>query len=115
MKFIIKRASEWDDAVKPCEEAKLEKIVFTEVVESLERNTNDGGKTWYTDINYFNHRKTENNEFARDFYENMFTIEINTLEELMAFKAKYGDIILEEPWQGECEYQQIKIYDDYIE
>lgn len=41
-------------------------------------------------------------------------IKINTLEELLTFYEKYGDLIISENWDNEKE-MQIEIYDDYRE
>lgn len=53
-----------------------------------------------------------------DFF---YTIEINTLEELMKLYKKYGKLIIREVYDFEPEYinagceQKIVIYDDYVE
>lgn len=44
----------------------------------------------------------------------IWTIEINTLEELINFRKKYGDIILTISIYPEIDYK-IEIYDDYRE
>ena len=117
MKFIVKRASIWDENTQPCEEAKLEKLVAID-----ERNVSDpsifGSKetarTWYTDPKYFNHRTLEDGRIARDFYKNFWTVEINSLEDLMNFYDKYGAIVIDKSiWNSD--YNEITIYDDYIE
>lgn len=35
MKYIIKRASEWDDEISPCEEAKKETIIYKDNKEKV--------------------------------------------------------------------------------
>ena len=41
-------------------------------------------------------------------------VEINTLDELMKFCDKYGDIVITNSIRNET-YKEILIYDDYIE
>lgn len=41
-------------------------------------------------------------------------IKINTLEELLAFENKYGNLIISKNWDNQ-EEMQIEIYDDYRE
>lgn len=41
-------------------------------------------------------------------------VKINTLEELISFEKKYGDLIISENWDNKKE-MQIEIYDDYRE
>lgn len=43
-----------------------------------------------------------------------WVVEINTIEELMAFCKKYGDIIISEQ-SCEMKFNEIEIYDDYRE
>lgn len=78
MKYIVRRASQWNDEVKPCEEAKQENIPY------------------------------------KDRKEKVWMISIGTLKELMNFKDKYGDIIVQDSiiYKG---HNEILIYDDYIE
>lgn len=110
MKYIISRASEWDDDVQPCEEAVSETLVATVEYGSEEA---PGYKQAKKDPNRFNFRE-EDGIFKCDFYKNFWTIEINTLEELMKLYDKYGDLIIKNSiW---CEnIPEIKIYDDYVE
>ena len=44
--------------------------------------------------------------------EDCYLIEINTLEELMKIREKYGSIIIYEQWYN---YPILEIYDDYRE
>ena len=50
----------------------------------------------------------------KDSEEKVWTIEINTIKQLMEFQYKYGDIIIRDSilYKG---YHEILIYDDYIE
>lgn len=45
---------------------------------------------------------------------NLYYVEINTLEELMAFEKKYGRLVIGDNIFDD-RYKQILIYDDYIE
>ena len=114
MKFIIRRASSYYDT-EPCEEAIQEELKFTDT-----RNIDDPmknkyiGESWYTDEGYFNHR-VENGKIKRDYMEKVWTIEINSLEELTNFYNKYGNIIIyKKNDDNEC-YDTIKIYDSWVE
>lgn len=54
------------------------------------------------------------------YYTHYYVVEINTLEELMKFRNKYGRLIIEELMDFEKEKfkymtYRIVIYDDYVE
>ena len=53
---------------------------------------------------------------VKNIYEkgNSWYIKINTLEELIKFCEKYGDLIISQDWDNK-EKMQIEIYDDYRE
>lgn len=61
--------------------------------------------------NGINHRE-EDGHIARDFIKQCYLVEINTLEELMEIKNKYGDIII---WDWSYDYPILEIYDNYRE
>ena len=110
MKYIISRASECNEEIKPCEGAVLETLVATNTYVSEEA---PGYYKAKLNPNNFNFRE-EDGKFKCDFYKNLWTIEINSLEDLMKLYDKYGDLIIQDSiW---CEnIPEIKIYDDYIE
>lgn len=114
MKYIIDRASIWDDR-QPCEEAFQEEVIFTD-----ERNVDDPmknihiGQSWYTEKGWFNHR-VENGHIKRDRKETKWVIEINSLNQLLDFMNKYGKIVIYPQAYGIDNYQEITIYDDWIE
>ena len=114
MKYMVRRASLWDDDIKPCDEAKKEETIGID-----ERTVNDPhkikslGDMWYTQEGYFNHR-VEKGHIKRDYKEQNWVIEINSLEELNAFINKYGGIIIGYHTQNP-NYKEITIYDDYVE
>jgi hypothetical protein len=43
-----------------------------------------------------------------------WTMEFNSLEEIINFKSKYGDIVIRDSWFFDG-IQEIIIYDDYLE
>ena len=56
-----------------------------------------------------------NDRTGEDYRErNVWTIELNTLEELISFTNKYGRIVVEEYWLN-SKYKEIEIYDGYRE
>ena len=65
--------------------------------------------TWHSDIAPCKEAKQEMFEDGPDW-----TIEINTLEELIAFRKKYGELVLTFSRIPEIDYE-IEIYDDYRE
>lgn len=116
MTFTVRRASTWDES--PCEEAKQDSIVRVETRTFLspeefdERFGKSEGK-WFSVGK--NHRIDEKGWIVRDNgMIDVYTIEINTLDELIEFNNKYGNLVI-----GECmwnkAYRGILIYDDYIE
>lgn len=109
MKFIISRASIWDDEVQPCKEAVLEKLIAT----SVYGKEGEAYKKEKNNPNNFNFRE-ENGHFKFDYYKNCWTIEINTLEDLMKLYNKYGDLIIQKHYDIK-NMQEIVIYDDYVE
>lgn len=117
MKFTVKRASQWGDA-KPCEEAKSEFIVrvdtrtFRSPEEYDAKCEHDSGKWLEVGTN---HRYTSDGCIQRDFGTvNVWTIEINSLEDMMKFMDKYGGVVITDDYRN-GDYKQILIYDDYIE
>ena len=115
MKYIITRASNWNDN-QPCDNTIQEYVLYTD-----ERTVDDPSKiehrpsreTWYSELGYFNHR-VENGHIKRDYYRKEWTMEINTLEELHKFMEKEGEIIVSLEYCG-SKLPHITIYDDYVE
>ena len=113
MEFITNRTSNWDG--QPCEEAKRKTVIAVD-----ERTVNDpkhlkcmSADEWYTDPKYFNHR-VENRHIKRDYKTKEWVVEINTLEELLKFINKYGQVIIGS-WYKYKNLPSIEIYDDYRE
>ena len=118
MKFTIRRASEWNDEVSPCEEAKRDSIVRVETrtlytTEEFDAEFSNREGKWLSVG--ANHRVDENGWITRDNgMIDVWSVEIDTIDELMEFCKKYGDVVI-----GDCmcnkAYKEILIYDDYIE
>lgn len=116
MKFIVSRASVWDGS-QPCEEAYIDFITNVD-----ERCVSDPSKLEGIDKNNWynkgkNHRILPNGNIARDNVNGeakVWCINITTLEELIEFKKKYGSIIVQTCYEND-DYDEIKIYDYYVE
>lgn len=114
MKFIVSRTSMYGDD-KPCDEAS--KMTYTRIDM---RGADDPSKIpaykensslWYDEGT--NHRIVKG-KIMRDFEETGWFIEINSLEELLEFQKKYGDLVLQHSMWNE-EIPEIEIYDYYRE
>ena len=118
MKFTIRRASQWGNEVICCDEAKRDSITCVETrtyssPEVFDKNHASREGKWLSVGQ--NHRINEKGYITRDNGTiDVQCIEINTLDELIEFCEKYGDVII-----GDCiwnpAYKEILIYDDYIE
>jgi hypothetical protein len=111
MKFKITRTSEWNEK-SPCEEAKqgmgkvYDERTCTEEYFDLNLAKHYNGLKWKERGS--EHTVLPNGNIKRRLEDSPYwTIEINTLEELIALSEKYGEIILD----GDS----IEIYDDYRE
>lgn len=118
MKFIVRRTSLWDDEKPPCEEAKRDSIVRVEIRTFLspkefdERCAKREGKWLSVGTN---HRANEKGWIVRDNgMIDVWSVEFNTLDELMEFYDKYGNIVIKNCMWNET-YKEIEIYDDYRE
>jgi len=109
MKFKISRTSSFDE-VMPCEDCIKEQVIRID-----ERKVDDHKKLQYGSETWFklgqNHRIV-NGKIRRDFREDSWMIEFNTIEELVDFSEKHGPIIIHN--NGENNHS-IEIYDDYRE
>lgn len=112
MKFEINRTSEYGK--KPCEEAVKSTIVNVDIrtVDNPEKLKCMSVEDWYNDGT--NHRVI-NGEIARDFEnKDCYTVEINTIEQLIELNNKYGELIIRKSYIDD-ETPAIEIYDDYRE
>ena len=115
MTFVVNRTS-FSEEAKPCDEAKLIPLIQKESISvfgfekffSAEEKAN-----WYNDPKSSNHH-LDGDVLRRDFEKDTWTVEINTLEDLIAFVDKYDETIIGE-WYRNPEYKMLEIYDDYRE
>ena len=112
MKFIINRASNWDDYYEPCQEAVKEVVTFTDTrnfpsFEEYAKKCNDNFL-----VEGFDH-KVVNGHIERKINREEYTVEFDTLEDLMKFISNYGNIIIYN--RDDCEFNKITIYDSWVE
>ena len=120
MKFIIKRTSGRANS-SPCVEAKEEQVVRIETrtpfhsPEEFDKKFADREGSWLSVGT--NHRIDKNGYICRDCeMMNVWTIEINSIEELIALSRKYGEIIITDHYLDINDmYPTLEIYDDYRE
>lgn len=117
MKFLVRRTSDYSN--KPCDEAEFGKYDIIDIrtlnsPEEYDRILSKNNGTWYSKGE--NHCINDDGYIQRTFTGagNGWFITINTLEELLEFKNKYGNIIIGECSSNRC-IQGIEIYDDYRE
>lgn len=120
MEFMVSRTSLCGSDEKPCEEA-----VKKPYIEIEERTVDDpvkigiyGGDAkkansdWY---GYGSNHRVEDGHIKRDFPAEGWFITINSLEELMAFQEKYGNLVLQKSYNNPSSIPEIEIYDSYRE
>lgn len=119
MKFLISRASEWNDTTQPCKEAVFERCLRRDeriVSTPEELNFKSDRDNWYKEG--FDHGVVDGH-IVRYFETERWFIELNTIEEMMEFHKKYGTYIVEESWDicdlDKNKFMSLKIYDYYIE
>ena len=119
MKFIIKRTSGRGNS-SPCVEAKEEQVVETETrtfrtPEEFDKRSAAREGAWLSVGT--NHRIGRDGYICRDRdMMNVWTIEVNSIEELVALSRKYGEIIVADHYLSpNDEYPTLEIYDDYRE
>ena len=113
MEFMINRTSILTDE-KPCEEAYIKKYIYkdTRKLTSFEEYDNMF-KENFTD-NGINHRINKQGYIERELESKAWFIKLDSLEELLEFTNKYGNIILDKSFFNHDIYT-IEIYDDYRE
>lgn len=121
MKFVVTRTSEWNHDTAPCEEAYQETVIYTDV-----RTVNDPAKiplsrnqspNWWYEAGT-NHRRLGprgGGNIARDFAREVWMVDIETMDDLMKFIEKYGNVVIEEEYYFGNEYPRLEIYDNYRE
>ncbi len=112
MIFKVERTSDIFSKKKPIEECYSGKCIETEVrtVATFGEFKKMAGSDFKSEG--FNHRKLPDKTIARDFEKECYLVDINTLEELMDIKNKYGDIVI---WDYKYNYPVLEIYDTYRE
>jgi len=115
MRFLVERTSEWnDESHPPCPEATLRDYIYID-----ERTKDDPAKIhvfernpqkWYAEGQ--NHR-VEAGHIKRDFLKTAWFVDIESLEELLDFVARYGKLIVAEANFADELY--LEIYDAYRE
>ena len=116
MKCLVTRTSlQGDDDVPPCPEARRENYTRID-----ERTTDDPAKVgahhgesdwWYSAGR--NHR-VERGCIKRDIDDTGWFVELSTLDELMAFVARHGELVIG-PYYANPAITRIEIYDSYRE
>lgn len=117
MKFVVSRKNiSPSESKRPCEEAVEELLTPLDyrTVKSLEEAKQ---KIWYKDWlqGGENHRE-ENGKVVCDKKTKVkqWVCEINTLEELIAFQSKYGDITISDSSPYKEVSKEIKIHDPLV-
>ncbi len=119
MKFIVTRTSHCCNyETKPCDEAKEIEIPRYDIRRMTEEEYNRKfGKEyglWRSEGT--NHTTINRGKWIKRQLgiEKVWYIEIKSLEELMSFQDKYGDLVLTRVCFND-EYKEIEIYDSYRE
>ena len=118
MKFTVRRASKWHDEDICCDEAKRDSIIRVET-RTLRSPEEFDAKFSCLEGKWLsvgkNHRINEDGYITRDHgMIDVWSVEINTLDELIEFITRYGDVVIRDCMWNEA-YKEILIYDDYIE
>lgn len=110
--FKVERTSDLFSKEKPIEECYLGKCIETEIrtVATFEEFKKRFNEDFMSEG--FNHRELPYKEIARDFEIDCYLIDINTLDELMNIKNKYGDIVI---FDYKYNYPVLELYDTYRE
>ena len=88
MKFVVTNNEVYEDA-RPCEEAKLEELVVIQSTSKVHQPKYRSN--WF--VEGFEHWEgVDDNKpwLYRKVFKQLWTVEFNSLEELLAFQAKYG-------------------------
>lgn len=115
MIFTVSRTSMWNED-KPCEEAEKRNFEYWHTRTCTEEKFNEKFSLreglWRSKGK--NHKITKEGYITRqEENRDAWSIEINSLEELMKFYNKYGAIIISEDLF--CKSSCLEIYDDYRE
>ena len=114
MKYQVRRTNSYEG--QPCPEAYEDAYIRFDVRTAddpakIPRHRNQPTDWWYSEGR--NHR-VEHGRIVRDFDARGWFVDINSLEELMAFYQRHGRIIIFPSWDNYT-IPCIEIYDDYRE
>lgn len=115
MIYIIERTSCYNDKA-PCEEAVKRSFErwYTPSCSEEEFNKRFSAKQGLWRSKGKNHTLTEEGVTRIEREEELWSIEINSLDELQKLSEKYGELIIKAPDYG-LKAPSIEIYDDYRE
>ena len=113
MEFLVTRTSDWSYS-KPCDEAYEKNYMRKDVrtINSFEEYDNRF-KDNFLDTG-INHKINDSGYIEREFEDEAWFVKIDTLEELLEFTNKYGEIVFGKAYDND-EMNRIEIYDDYRE
>lgn len=117
MEFMVSRTSIWSGDKQPCDESYRKEYIPIDV-RTVGRPEDipfyRGKSDWWYDEG-INHKVNEIGYIERELEpRNGWFIEIKSLEELLKFKDKYGNIIIRDSYQN-YNILEIEIYDCYRE
>lgn len=119
MKFKVSRTSIWDDEVSPCKGVIQERYTRFEVrtlgnYEEFDKKFGASEGNWLSKGT--NHCVNDRGYVQREHPEGSigWFLEIDTLDELLDFKNKHGQIIIQECYNNP-NIIELEIYDDYRE
>lgn len=124
MRFIVTRTTHRNDGTihrndePPCEEA-FEGVcthVHARTCKTFEEYDERFGRVEGTWLSIGTNHRLIANGIARDEDpQECFFVELNSLEDLVAFQGKYGALVIQNRGDNAEGYLEIEIYDDYRE
>lgn len=113
MKFIVKRTSEYNDEVPPCQGCQKEDVVviLRGKWKSLDDAKKHVGKTWFFADGTFNHRVGLGGVVCEKV-QTAWVINFPSMEDLMSFIYKNKQVVI---LTEDFNYPVIEIYDSYRE
>lgn len=120
MLFLVKRTSEPDETVPPCEEARQIPITAYDIREAaspeeIEYYRDYGVDKWYNEGGYYDHCVNEHGRIQRSYKLHVFVVNVEDMNELVAFLHKYGRMIISTDYSYGTGFPTLEIYDDYRE
>src|SRR5699024_7686161 len=110
---LVTRTSDWSYS-KPCDEAYAKNYMRKDIrrLKSFEEY-NNRFKDNLIDTG-INHKINNDGYIEREYEDKSWFIKIDTLEDLLEFTSKYGEIVFGKVYDN-YEMNGIEIYDDYRE